>query len=156
MLRIFIAFAWLVNLAASGSRWFGYFGQFMSIPCTGDRVRLADVSVLTLRQGAMTTGRRSSPVPQIKCVGGTASGRFSPVTVQCYNRGFDGSDYQVQSRRVEAMTATMCSGSARLTWTTRIGSARLPSPAKATTIPTTRSYCKDRAGCVYLQVAVFE
>ncbi len=37
---------------------------------------------------------RSSPVPQLKCVGGSASGRFTPQVVQCYNRGWDGQDVQ--------------------------------------------------------------
>jgi hypothetical protein len=34
--------------------------------------------VLTLYQGKMTTGRRSSPIPQLKCVGGSAQGMFNP------------------------------------------------------------------------------
>ena len=42
----------------------------------------------------MTTGRRSSPIPQLSCVGGDACGAFTPATVQCQNRGFDGSDVQ--------------------------------------------------------------
>ena len=31
---------------------------------------------------------------QLQCIGGTASGRFAPKVVQCYNRGFDGLDVQ--------------------------------------------------------------
>jgi len=58
------------------------------------RVRLQDVQVLTLHQGKMTTGRRSSPVPQLNCVGGSAKGLFNPQVVQCYNRGWDGMDVQ--------------------------------------------------------------
>jgi len=58
------------------------------------RVRLQDVQVLTLHQGKMTTGRRSSPVPQLNCVGGSAKGMFNPQVVQCYNRGWDGIDVQ--------------------------------------------------------------
>ena len=43
----------------------------------------------------MTTGRRSSPVPQIRCVGGTAGCHsFQPKVVQCMNRGSDGYDVQ--------------------------------------------------------------
>ena len=43
----------------------------------------------------MTNGRRSAPVPQLNCVGGTAGcNAFKPQVVQCYNRGFDGQDYQ--------------------------------------------------------------
>lgn len=58
------------------------------------RVRLQDVQVLTLHQGKMTTGRRSSPVPQLNCIGGSARGLFNPQVVQCYNRGSDGLDVQ--------------------------------------------------------------
>ncbi|KAK7100194.1 store-operated calcium entry-associated regulatory factor-like [Littorina saxatilis] len=59
-----------------------------------DRVLLKEVSVLTLKEGHMTAGRRSSPVQQLNCVGGTAKGHFSPKVVQCYNRGSDGYDIQ--------------------------------------------------------------
>lgn len=58
------------------------------------KVRLQDVTSITLHRGQKSTGRRSSPVPQLLCVGGTAQGKFSPSTVQCYNRGFDGNDVQ--------------------------------------------------------------
>ncbi|KAI6184184.1 Store-operated calcium entry-associated regulatory factor [Aphelenchoides bicaudatus] len=57
---------------------------------SANRVLLRDISSITLHRGQQTTGRRASPVPQLQCVGGTASGRFSPKVVQCYNRGFDG------------------------------------------------------------------
>ena len=60
-----------------------------------DKVLLKDVSAITLRHGAMTTGRRSAPVPQLKCVGGSAYGKFTPQVVQCRNVGFDGQDVQV-------------------------------------------------------------
>ncbi|KAJ8305403.1 hypothetical protein KUTeg_015948 [Tegillarca granosa] len=53
-----------------------------------------DVKVLTLKHGHMTTARRSSPVPQLKCMGGTARCSFVPQVVQCYNRGSDGYDIQ--------------------------------------------------------------
>ncbi|KAL8598625.1 hypothetical protein ACOMHN_013508 [Nucella lapillus] len=55
---------------------------------------MSDVSVLTLYSDRMTSGRRSSPVPHLKCVGGTAKGYLSPALVQCYNRGSDGNDIQ--------------------------------------------------------------
>merc|ERR1712012_717552 len=49
------------------------------------KVKLKDVDVLTLYQGKMTNGRRSSPVPQLSCRGGTAGcGAFVPEVVQCY------------------------------------------------------------------------
>uniref|UniRef100_A0A0M3IWK6 Store-operated calcium entry-associated regulatory factor n=1 Tax=Ascaris lumbricoides TaxID=6252 RepID=A0A0M3IWK6_ASCLU len=43
-----------------------------------DRVRLTDVSTLTLVKGQYTTGRRSAPVLQLQCVGGSAKGRYEP------------------------------------------------------------------------------
>jgi len=50
--------------------------------------------VLTLYQGKMTTGRRSSPIPQIKCVGGSAQGQFNPE-VPCLPEHYDyGTDYR--------------------------------------------------------------
>ena len=58
---------------------------------------LRDVSVLTLKDGHYTSGRRSSPVPQLKCVGGGACHDFKPKVVQCYNRGSDGYDVQVDA-----------------------------------------------------------
>ena len=58
------------------------------------KVMLRDIQVLTLNSGKQTTGRRSSPVPQLKCVGGSAQGHFNPQSVQCYNRGSDGVDVQ--------------------------------------------------------------
>ncbi|XP_077548494.1 uncharacterized protein LOC144161768 [Haemaphysalis longicornis] len=60
----------------------------------GSKVLLRDVQVLTLRAGQYTTGRRANPVPQLKCVGGSAGCRDSPEVVQCYNRGSDGRDAQ--------------------------------------------------------------
>ncbi|KAL5021942.1 hypothetical protein ScPMuIL_001097 [Solemya velum] len=60
----------------------------------GERVLLSDIQTLTLRHGVSTNARRSSAVPQLKCVGGSASGKFLPQVVQCYNRGFDGYDVQ--------------------------------------------------------------
>jgi len=60
-----------------------------------EKARLQDIQVLTLRRGAMTTGRRSSPVPQLSCVGGSGGGRGEePEVVQCYNRGWDGREVQ--------------------------------------------------------------
>lgn len=42
------------------------------------KVLLRDVQTLTVHKGRMTTGRRSSPVPQVNCVGGNACGDFEP------------------------------------------------------------------------------
>ncbi|GMR37468.1 hypothetical protein PMAYCL1PPCAC_07663, partial [Pristionchus mayeri] len=69
-----------------------------------DRVLLKEVTAITLTEGARTNGslmsnslagRRSSPVPQLTCVGGSAQGKVQePRIVQCKNVGFDGSDVQ--------------------------------------------------------------
>lgn len=59
-----------------------------------EKVLLKDVQVLTLYHGRQTTGRRSSPVPQLQCVGGSAAHEFIPQVVQCYNKGWDGVDVQ--------------------------------------------------------------
>ncbi|GAV07460.1 hypothetical protein RvY_17290 [Ramazzottius varieornatus] len=61
---------------------------------SADRVRLSDVQTLTLHKDQMTTGRRSRPVQQLSCVGGTGCKVFNPAVVQCYNRGSDGVDVQ--------------------------------------------------------------
>ncbi|KAI0236341.1 hypothetical protein LSAT2_013093 [Lamellibrachia satsuma] len=74
----------------------------ISSPVTGalgsggnDRVLLQEISVLTLYHGRTTTSRRTSPIPQIKCIGGSAGcSSFTPQVVQCYNRGSDGFDVQ--------------------------------------------------------------
>ena len=59
-----------------------------------NKIKLGDIQVLTLEQGRMTSGRRSSPVPQLKCVGGTAMYHSNEVNaIQCTNKGFDGIDY---------------------------------------------------------------
>ncbi|CAD6197554.1 unnamed protein product [Caenorhabditis auriculariae] len=65
---------------------------FYTGECT--KVKLTDISAITLHHGRMTEGRRSAPVPQLKCVGGTAKGAFLPKVVQCVNQGYDGLDVQ--------------------------------------------------------------
>lgn len=60
-----------------------------------ESVLLWDIQVLTLYKGRYTTGRRSSPVPQLQCVGGSAGCQaFVPEVVQCQNKGWDGVDVQ--------------------------------------------------------------
>ncbi|KAL1439441.1 hypothetical protein MTO96_010255 [Rhipicephalus appendiculatus] len=61
---------------------------------SGDKVKLADVQVLTFQQGLYTTGRRSRSVPQLNCRGGSAGCQDQPSVVQCYNRGTNGQDVQ--------------------------------------------------------------
>ena len=54
---------------------------------------LSFLQVLTLRKGRHTTGQRSRPLPQIKCVGGDACQDVVPEVIQCRNQGYDGQDY---------------------------------------------------------------
>jgi len=57
---------------------------------TYDKVKLSDVKTLTLSQGKKTTGRRSAPVQQLNCIGGSARKQSHEINrVQCYNMGVD-------------------------------------------------------------------
>ncbi|XP_030643874.1 store-operated calcium entry-associated regulatory factor [Chanos chanos] len=68
----------------------------VTINCWNDgAVLLRDVQVLTLYKGKYTTARRTNPVPQLQCVGGSAGcSAFFPEVVQCQNKGWDGIDAQ--------------------------------------------------------------
>ena len=61
-----------------------------------EAVKLEQITALTFREGAMSKGRRTSPVPQLKCMGGSAMSHreFHPSVVQCKNAGYDGVDVQ--------------------------------------------------------------
>lgn len=68
---------------------------FAAFGSNSDKILLRDIQTLTLKNGMMTNARRSSAVPQLKCIGGTAGcNAFKPQVVQCYNRGSDGYDVQ--------------------------------------------------------------
>lgn len=56
-----------------------------------DSISLRSVETLTFEAGKYTTGRRSTPMPQLMC---TSNCQHTPSSVQCYNRGFDGRDVQ--------------------------------------------------------------
>lgn len=58
--------SWISSVSAFGS--------------SNQKVLLQDVQTLTLHRGRMTTGRRTSPVPQLNCIGGNACGDFEPGT----------------------------------------------------------------------------
>ncbi|KAM3584454.1 Store-operated calcium entry-associated regulatory factor [Umbelopsis sp. WA50703] len=58
------------------------------------KVRLRDLSAITLHADRQTSARRSSPIPQLECVGGDACHDFQPKVVRCQNDGFDGYDVQ--------------------------------------------------------------
>lgn len=76
----------LVVLTASRAIW-GWQQQ--------ERVLLRDVQALTLYPGQYTNSRRTSPIPQLQCIGGTAGcAAYTPDVVQCYNKGWDGYDVQ--------------------------------------------------------------
>lgn len=60
-----------------------------------DRILLRDIKALTLHHDRYTTSRRLDPVPQLKCVGGTAGcDSYTPKVIQCQNKGWDGYDVQ--------------------------------------------------------------
>ncbi|XP_012505276.1 PREDICTED: store-operated calcium entry-associated regulatory factor [Propithecus coquereli] len=60
-----------------------------------DRILLRDVKALTLHYDRYTTSRRLDPIPQLKCVGGTAGcDSYTPKVIQCQNKGWDGYDVQ--------------------------------------------------------------
>jgi len=55
---------------------------------TDDRVYLPDISALTFRKGFYTTSRRTSAVPELRCVSGPC--HIDVHAVQCRNMGNDG------------------------------------------------------------------
>ncbi|KAE8631080.1 hypothetical protein XENTR_v10001070 [Xenopus tropicalis] len=60
-----------------------------------ERVLLRDIQAITLYADRYTNARRSAPVPQLKCIGGSAGCHtMVPQVVQCHNRGWDGFDVQ--------------------------------------------------------------
>ncbi|KAM7111020.1 store-operated calcium entry-associated regulatory factor [Molossus nigricans] len=60
-----------------------------------DRILLRDIKALTLYYDRYTTSRRLDPIPQLKCVGGTAGcDSYTPKVIQCQNKGWDGYDVQ--------------------------------------------------------------
>lgn len=58
------------------------------------KIHCLQSSFAEVSSDAALLGRRSAPVPQLNCVGGSARGRFKPRAVQCVKQGFDGTDYQ--------------------------------------------------------------
>ena len=61
----------------------------VAIVTGNNRALLQDVQVLTFTKGKLSAYRRSSPVPQIKCVGGEAEGLFEPEVIVCRNMGLN-------------------------------------------------------------------
>ncbi|PRP89478.1 transmembrane protein [Planoprotostelium fungivorum] len=73
-------------------------------------VSLDEIKALTFTAGKQTTFRRTSPVSQLKCVGGSAFSRTDlyPSTVQCYNVGTDGQNLNKQVKF--GATSVSCEG----------------------------------------------
>lgn len=61
-----------------------------------DAVKLSQVRTLTLRNNAKTSHRRVSAIPQLKCVGGDARGKYEVDVMRCTNSGseYDAEDVQ--------------------------------------------------------------
>lgn len=68
--------------------------------CTASKrtegVLLSQVKTLTLRDGARTSHRRVSAMPQLSCIGGSAKGLYTVDTMRCKNAGaeYDAEDIQ--------------------------------------------------------------
>ncbi|KAG8509651.1 Store-operated calcium entry-associated regulatory factor, partial [Galemys pyrenaicus] len=89
------------GLGAAGRRLFFRLLLLLQIACPilgwndPDRILLRDVKALTLHYDRYTTSRRLDPIPQLKCVGGTAGcDSYTPKVIQCQNKGWDGYDVQ--------------------------------------------------------------
>ncbi|KAF2142790.1 uncharacterized protein K452DRAFT_317709 [Aplosporella prunicola CBS 121167] len=52
-------------------------------------ILLSNVKTLTLRHGLKTSARRVSPIPQLTCIGGDASGLYTVDVMRCKNAGAD-------------------------------------------------------------------
>lgn len=61
-----------------------------------EKVLLSNIRTLTLRKDATTSHNRVSPIPQLKCAGGTAKGLYEIDTLRCKNAGAGYSDDDVQ------------------------------------------------------------
>ncbi|XP_074084343.1 store-operated calcium entry-associated regulatory factor isoform X1 [Macrotis lagotis] len=60
-----------------------------------EKILLRDIQALTLHRDRFTTARRTAPIPQLQCLGGSAGcPAHIPEIVQCRNKGWDGFDVQ--------------------------------------------------------------
>jgi hypothetical protein len=72
------------------------------------RVELATIPALTFYQDSVTLSRRTSPIPQLVCVG-KACDLYQPEVVRCENIGGGGAvdvDWKVRSSRVVHFCST--------------------------------------------------
>ena len=60
------------------------------------RVLLSNIKTLTLRRDLKTTHNRVPPLPQAKCVGGTAKGLYDIDVLRCKNAGSSYDDSEVE------------------------------------------------------------
>jgi len=67
---------------------------FSEVNAAPDKIRMNDVTALTFYKDQYTTGRRVSPIMQLKRVGGSAKYGYEPEFVQCSRVGHDGYDAQ--------------------------------------------------------------
>lgn len=65
----------------------------MSYNTRSSRVRMDTLNTLTFYNGEMTAARRSSPVPQLECVGKPCK-LYQPDVVQCTAVGRNGPDVE--------------------------------------------------------------
>ncbi|KAI9851412.1 MAG: hypothetical protein M1838_003763 [Thelocarpon superellum] len=68
----------------------GVIGQAARRPSNG--VLLSKVKTLTLRKDAVTSHRRISAIPQLKCIGGNGKGLHEVDVMRCVNQGADYDD----------------------------------------------------------------
>ena len=66
------------------------------------RVELAKIRSLTFYKDEVTTARRTSAWPQLKCIG-TACKLYQPEVVRCVNSGGSGTDIDWKVRRVSPL-----------------------------------------------------
>jgi hypothetical protein len=65
-------------------------------PPSSKAVLLSNIKTLTLRADKKTSHRRVSAIPQLKCIGGNAKGRYDIDVMRCTNAGssYDGADVE--------------------------------------------------------------
>ncbi|KAF2095064.1 DUF1183-domain-containing protein [Rhizodiscina lignyota] len=65
-------------------------------PPSSKAVLLSNIQSLTLRKDKLTTHRRVSAIPQLKCVGGNGRGKFDVDIMRCTNAGSSYDDANVE------------------------------------------------------------
>ncbi|RHZ52297.1 hypothetical protein CDV55_104471, partial [Aspergillus turcosus] len=74
------------------------YGRSSESPPGKNAILLSRVQSLTLRANRLTTSRRVSPIPQLKCVGPSKSicDKYTIETMRCTNAGYDYDEEDVQ------------------------------------------------------------